>query len=59
MHKDHTKDSANNDLLTVEHLETHFTSRGGLVKAVDDVSFSLRPRPDHGAGRRIRLGQNR
>ena len=29
--------------LVVEHLETHFTSRGGLVKAVDDVSFSLKP----------------
>jgi peptide/nickel transport system ATP-binding protein len=33
----------NNDTLVVEHLETHFTSRGGLVKAVDDVSFSLQP----------------
>ncbi|RXZ33366.1 ABC transporter ATP-binding protein [Oxalobacteraceae bacterium CAVE-383] len=31
------------DTLIVEHLETHFASRGGLVKAVDDVSFSLRP----------------
>ena len=32
-----------NDTLTVEHLETRFVSRGGLVKAVDDVSFSLAP----------------
>jgi peptide/nickel transport system ATP-binding protein len=32
-----------NDTLVVEHLETHFASRGGLVKAVDDVSFTLAP----------------
>jgi peptide/nickel transport system ATP-binding protein len=29
--------------LTVEHLETHFVSRAGLVKAVDDVSFAVAP----------------
>lgn len=33
----------NNNTLTVEHLETHFVSRAGLVKAVDDVSFALAP----------------
>ncbi|MDB5774322.1 MAG: methionine transporter ATP-binding protein [Herbaspirillum sp.] len=31
------------DILTIEHLQTHFTSRSGVVKAVDDVSFSLQP----------------
>jgi peptide/nickel transport system ATP-binding protein len=31
----------NNNTLAVEHLETHFVSRNGLVKAVDDVSFTL------------------
>jgi peptide/nickel transport system ATP-binding protein len=29
------------NILTVEHLETHFASRAGVVKAVDDVSFTL------------------
>ncbi|WP_151446484.1 ABC transporter ATP-binding protein [Lacisediminimonas profundi] len=28
-------------LLSVEHLETHFSTRSGLVRAVDDVSFSV------------------
>ncbi|MDO8301326.1 ABC transporter ATP-binding protein [Lacisediminimonas sp.] len=30
-------------LLSVEHLETHFASRAGVLRAVDDVSFSLPP----------------
>jgi len=29
------------NLLDVRHLQTHFYTRGGVVKAVDDVSFSL------------------
>ena len=29
--------------LSVSHLQTHFTTRGGVVKAVDDVSFSVMP----------------
>src|SRR6202162_1517886 len=33
----------NNNTLTVEHLTTQFTSRSGVVKAVDDVSFTLQP----------------
>ena len=33
--------SANSELLVVEHLQTCFTSRSGIVKAVDDVSFSV------------------
>jgi peptide/nickel transport system ATP-binding protein len=35
--------TTNNNTLTAEHLETHFVSRAGLVKAVDDVSFTLAP----------------
>jgi peptide/nickel transport system ATP-binding protein len=31
------------DTLAVEHLTTQFTSRSGVVKAVDDVSFTLQP----------------
>jgi peptide/nickel transport system ATP-binding protein len=30
-------------VLEVQHLQTYFYTRGGLVKAVDGVSFSLRP----------------
>lgn len=30
-----------NDLLRVEHLSTHFRTSGGIVKAVNDVSFSV------------------
>src|SRR5262245_61860646 len=30
-------------VLEVRHLQTYFYTRGGLVKAVDGVSFSLRP----------------
>ena len=29
--------------LSVSHLKTQFTTRGGIVKAVDDVSFSVMP----------------
>ncbi len=31
------------ELLEVKNLSTHFTTRDGIVKAVDDVSFSLEP----------------
>jgi oligopeptide/dipeptide ABC transporter ATP-binding protein len=31
------------NLLEVKNLKTYFFSRGGVVKAVDDVSFSMRP----------------
>jgi peptide/nickel transport system ATP-binding protein len=31
------------DTLAVEHLTTQFISRSGVVKAVDDVSFTLQP----------------
>ena len=30
-------------LLEVKNLKTYFFSRGGVVKAVDDVSFNIRP----------------
>ena len=30
-------------LLRVEHLETHFVTDGGTIRAVDDVSLDLRP----------------
>lgn len=33
----------NSPALQVEHLETQFVSRSGVVKAVDDVSFTLDP----------------
>ena len=35
------KTRAGNELLRVEHLKTHFFTRKGVVKAVDDVSFTL------------------
>ncbi len=38
MTKQHT------DLLTVSHLKTHFFVEEGVVKAVDDVSFAIKPR---------------
>ena len=31
------------NLLEVNHLKTYFFTRGGVVKAVDDVSFNIRP----------------
>ena len=30
-------------LLAVRHLRTHFDTDAGLVKAVEDVSFTLEP----------------
>ena len=45
--------------LEVEDLETWFETSEGVVKAVDGVSFERRPRRDPGAGRRIRLRQDR
>lgn len=30
-------------MLRVEHLSTHFATKGGLIKAVDDVSFEMKP----------------
>jgi oligopeptide/dipeptide ABC transporter ATP-binding protein len=30
-----------NDILQVQHLRTHFFTRNGVVKAVDDISFAL------------------
>ena len=32
----------NNNILDIRHLKTYFFTRNGVVKAVDDVSFSLR-----------------
>src|ERR1700757_3896705 len=31
------------NLLEVNNLQTYFFTRGGVVKAVDDVSFSMKP----------------
>src|SRR5260370_7250787 len=31
------------NLLEVNHLKTYFFTRGGVVKAVDDVSFVIKP----------------
>ncbi len=41
------------NLLSVRNLRTHFDTDGGVVKAVDDVSFDLEP------GRRWALSANR
>ena len=43
--------------LAVENLKTHFFTRGGVVKAVDGVSFRGQPRRDARPRRRVRLRQ--
>ena len=45
--------------LDVRGLSTHFFSRAGVVRAVDDVSFTVETRPGHGAGGGKRVGQVR
>ena len=37
--------------LSVSHLKTHFSTRAGVVKAVDDVSFSVLPVGESGSGK--------
>jgi hypothetical protein len=44
-------------LLQVESLSTHFATRQGVVRAVQDVSFTLRAGPGARAGGRVGLGQ--
>ena len=34
---------SNQPVLEVESLRTHFDTRAGVLKAVDDVSFSVAP----------------
>ncbi len=51
--------SAHEEILRVEGLHTFIQTEGGVVRAVDDVSFSLRRRRDPRGGRRERLGQER
>ena len=36
-----SKKTTNKTLLEVKNLSTHFSTRAGLIKAVNDVSFSL------------------
>ena len=36
------ENSGNGNLLTVKGLKTYFHTEGGIVKAVDNVSFSLK-----------------
>ncbi len=43
--------------IKIENLRTHFFTRHGVVKAVDDVCFEVARRPRPGAGGRIRFGQ--
>ena len=42
-------------LLDVRDLHTHFAISGAVVRAVDGVSWDVRPGRDRGAGRRVRL----
>ena len=44
-------------LLDVRNLRTHFFTRGGVVKAIEDVSFYLARGETLGIGRRERLRQ--
>src|ERR1700724_1531503 len=37
------RDDMAENLLEVNNLKTYFFTRGGVVKAVDDVSFSMKP----------------
>ena len=46
-------------LLEVKDLKVHFPTDDGLVKAVDGVSLSRRPRRDPRGRGRVRLGQER
>ncbi len=46
------------ETLGVRGLKTYFFTKAGTIKAVDDVSFSLRP-GRYSAGRRIGLRQKR
>ena len=46
------------NLLDVENLRVSFATEAGVAKVLDGVNLTIRPRRDHGAGRRIRLRQD-
>ena len=47
-------ENQNKELLKVEHLKKYFNTPGGVLHAVDDVSFSIRA-GDIRRGWRVRL----
>ena len=51
--------TADDVLLSVQDLRTHFFTRAGVVKAVDGVSFESAAGRDAGHRRRVRLRQER